>query len=532
MARPNNFYQNQTGIRPPNQNVVPINLQRNHPHGLDFDKNVLSHRLSKITGEAIQELGRKGIGKKCKQKYSLCDYQAAIKDPQLRACIELKKLRSGGILGQYTHPIPKIQAWVRSILDDMTGTIEDLVSRSAIAPYYGFFTAEIIFKPRRNGYRTEWVLKEFIYHDVVSTGLAGNKYGVTHVIDKSNSPHAWIPVDKCLYIAHDVDNSRNPFGVPSAESAMPYIKARQALISQWLIAGKNHSMGLLVGKASSQNTVTLFDSAGKPMKGKDGQTMMVSSVDYLRRQLSELEDKNYLATELDNDVHWMSLPVDAGFYDQALRFLDKKILLSQNIPSMTFEESAAGLGSATPAMQQMILLDSQIHAAVASVKDQIIEKVIKKMIKFNKRIDPEVGYGDFSMNPNLDPQTASLKTQNLLFAMQSGVISQNDTGATNALRDLLSLPKLEEKEYLETIKKSAEIQAMQQSVMLEAQQNFAGEQQQGQQQQQAQGQGQEQQQQGQEEEGQQQQAQEQQVQQQQAQGKKKRKKGKSQEEEG
>jgi len=123
-------------------------------------------------------------------------------------------------------------------------------------------------------------------------------------------------------------------------------------------------------------------------------------------------------------------------------------------------------------LQQMILLDSQIYAAVSSVKDQIIEKVIKKMIKFNKRIDPEVGYGDFSMNPNLDPQTASLKTQNLLYAMTSGIISQNDQGATNALRDLLSLPKLEEKEYLETIRKGAEIQAMQQQMMAEAEQDF------------------------------------------------------------
>lgn len=45
---------------------------------------------------------------------------------------------------------------------------------------------------------------------------------------------------------------------------------------------------------------------------------------------------------------------------------------------------------------------------------------------------------------------------------------------------LLALPKLEEKEYLETIKKSAEIQAMQQQVMAEAEASMQQEQQESQ----------------------------------------------------
>jgi hypothetical protein len=435
---------------------------------LDFDKETYSHRLSQVTGEAVQELSRKVGQKGRRSKYSYKDYQQALLDPQLRACIELKKLRSGGILGLYNHKVPALQEWVRSILSDMSGTIEDLVARSAIAPYYGLFTAEIVFRNRRSGFRNEWVLREFIYHNVVTTGLAGNKYGVTHVIDKSSSPHAWIPVEKCIYVANDLDNSRNPFGTPSAEAAMPYIKSRQALISQWLIAGKNHAMGLLVGKASSQNTVPLLDNRGKAVT-ENGNQIRVSAVKHLERQLQQLEDKNFIATELQNELNWMGLPVDSNFFNMALMYLDKKILLTQNIPSMTFEESSAGLGSSTPALQQMILMDAQISASVRSVKDQILEKVIKKMLKLNKNVTPEVGYGDFSINPNTDPQTASLKTQNLLYAMSSGVINSNDSGANNAVREMLGLPKLEEQEYLDTLIKSAEIQAMQQQLLMDSQ---------------------------------------------------------------
>lgn len=444
-----------------------VSLNSNRVKKLDFDKGTYSHRLSQVTGEAVQELSRR-VGRKGKRgKYSFADYQNALTDPQLRACIELKKLRSGGILGQYTHKDPGIQAWIRTVLNDMSGTIEDLIARSAIAPYYGIFTAEIVFRNRHSGFRNEWVLKEFIHHDVATTGLAGNKYGVTHVIDKSNSPHAWIPVDKCIYVVSDLDNSRNPFGNPSAEAAMPYIKARQALISQWLIAGKNHAMGLLIGKASSQDTVALTDNQGKPVM-QDGSQLRVSAVNYLRKQFEQLEDKNFLTTELNNDVQWMPLPVDGNFFNSAMAYLDKKILLSQNIPSMTFEESSAGLGSTTPALQQMMLMDAQISAAVRSVKDQILEKVIKKMLRMNHRVTPETGYGDFTINPNTDPQAASMKTQNLIYAMSSGIINTNDTAAVNALRDSLGLPKIDEKEYIDTLIKSAEIQAMQQQVLAEA----------------------------------------------------------------
>ena len=461
------------------------NLSRVAPNRLNFDSQSLSHRLSQVTGEAVQELGGRFYSKgKKRVKYSLRDYQKALNDPQLRACIELKKLRSGGILGHYTHPDANLQAWVRSVLDDMSGTIEDLVARCAIAPYYGFFTPVILFTYRRSGLRNEWVLKEFIYHDTVTTGLAGNKYGVTHVIDKSNTPHQWIPIDKCIYTANDLDNSRNPFGIPSAEAAMPYIKAKQALISQWLIAGKNHSMGLLVGKASSQNTVTMLDNYGKPVTDK-GKQVRVSSVNYLRKQFEELEDKNFLTTELDNEINWMPLPVDANFFNSAMAYLDKKILLTQNVPSLMFEEGSGQLGTATPALQQMLLMDTQIASAVRSVKDQILEKVIKKMLKLNKNVTGDIGYGDFTLNPNTDPQTASMKVQNLLYAMSMGIINQNDTGAVNALRDLLGLPKQDEKEYLNNITKGAEIQAMQQKIMMEAELEM----QQSQQSQQSQGEG-------------------------------------------
>ena len=450
-----------------NNNVVPLNTSRVISTATDFDKNAYSHRLNNITGDAVQELSKKVRRKGKRSKYTYRDYQQALYDPVLRACIELKKLRSGGMLGQYTHSVPKIQEWVRGVLEDMKGTIEDLVARASISPYYGFFTAEIVFQNRRIGFRNEWILKEFIYHDAVTTGLAGNKYGVTHVLDKSSTPHVWIPIEKCLHVFNDLDNSRNPFGTPSAEAVMPYIKARQALISQWLVAGKNHAMGLLVGKASSQNTVTLLDNTGKPITNQ-GKQVRVSSVNYLKKQFEELQDKNFLTTEIENEINWMPLPVDANFFQAAMQYLDRKILLSQNIPSLVFEEGSGSLGSATPALQQMILLDAQIESAVKTVKDQIREKVIKKMLKLNFNIDPSVGYGDFGINPNTDPQTASLKTQNLLHAMTSGIINNNDSAANNALRENLGLPKIEEKEMLETILKSAQLQAQQQRIMMEA----------------------------------------------------------------
>jgi hypothetical protein len=95
------------------------------------------------------------------------------------------------------------------------------------------------------------------------------------------------------------------------------------------------------------------------------------------------------------------------------------------------------------------------------------------MLKLNFNIDAKTGYGDFTINPSIDPQAAMMKTQNLLYAMTSGVISNNDLAAINALRDTLDLPPQEEKEYLESLLKSSQIQAEQQRIAMESEQQMA-----------------------------------------------------------
>ena len=426
----------------------------------------LSHKLSEVTGEAIQEIGNR----KKQGKYKLTDYQKAlVSEPQLRASVELKRLRGSAMLGKYTHSMPAIQDWVRGVLEDMDGTIEDLVSRGMIASYFGFFTAEIVYRSGNSRFRPTWTLREFVYHDPVTTSLAGNKYGVSHVIDRSNTPHVWIPIKNCIYVTADLDNSRNPYGTPSALAAMPYVKAKQALLSAWLTAGKNHASGLLIGKASSQHTVSLLGANGQPMKKADGSPMVISAVENLARQFETLDEKNFMATDLENQIQFMNLPVDSGFYQSALQYVDKKILLSQNLPSLIFDEGTGSLGNATPAIQQMIMLDAQIAEIAKKVKDQILEKVIKPLLQFNFGITAKQGYGEFASNPVLDPNTAVQKTQTLLQSMSMGVIPQTDSSAVNMVRDLLGLPKVDESQQLEEIKKAAEIQAMQQSEVMKAQ---------------------------------------------------------------
>lgn len=434
-------------------------------------------QITRVTSDLVQEINFSD------KKYKLDDYAELLENEEvINAILEVKILRAAASLGKYAHPKDEATQWILGNFSDMKGDLNNVVGRLATASYFGFNAGEIVFNDKVPGYRNEWRLGGINVLDVLKTSFAGTRRGVTHIIDKSHPElgkvcldtngnkykKGWIPIAKCLHISTG-SLGGDPFGKALARRAMPYWKAKKILLSEWVVAGKNQSAGLLLGFTDSNDTVTLLGPDGQPARRGDGSIATISAVQNMVKAIERLDETNFLITDLKNRLQWQPMSVDSGFFQTVLQYIDRKLLLTQLAPSLTFDEGSGQFGNTSVAMVQKTMLDSQIASIVTQIKDQIIEKVVKPLLQWNFGYTSKDGWGDFEVDASGDPNSSAMKAQMLMGAMAQQIVPTSDPQAMNALRELLGLPHQKESDMLEAVQKSVQLQVMQQQMMQQAQ---------------------------------------------------------------
>jgi hypothetical protein len=370
------------------------------------------------------------------------------------------------------HSNPDITDWVRGNFEDMEGTLQEAVYDLALSCLIGFADCEINWKPSAPGFKSQWRLKSLQTINPEKIGYAGTRRGITYVIDKSHPAPGnranWIPIGKVIHVdfgSHD----GSPWGDALAEIAKPYIKAKQTLLSEWIVAGRNQSSGLMIGLADSTQSVALLDHTGNPLKNPDGTPRVVSAIQQLATQFEKLDNTNFLVTDKQNEVRWQPMSADSAFFMQALQYLDTKILLSQLIPKLTFDEGSSQFGNTSIAMMQKTLLDSQLIQITKKIQDQIIEKVIRPLLVFNFGLTAKDGWGSFTVDVSADQSQAQTRLGMLTQVVASQIIPAIDPGVVDSVRKLLDLPPQSGYESLEILERAAHVQGMQQKIVLQAQ---------------------------------------------------------------
>jgi len=424
-------------------------------------------KLSFLTSEVIQEFQRKG-------KHSISELLKTRElDEGVAASIALMQLRVMARLGNYTHPIPEIKKWVRGNFADMEGTLAETVHHLALAPWIGSTDAEINPVATVRQGKKEWRLKGLQPISPDKVKYAGSRrLGLTHVIDMSHPNPSnrcnWIPVSKVLHVdLGSFDGS--PYGYALARNIMPYVKAKQVLMTEWIVAGRNQSSGLLIGKADSNQSVSLLDRSGQPLRNPDGTPRIESAVEQLTKQLEKLDSTNFLVTDPQNNVMWQPMSVDSGFFQQAIQYVDGAILLGLGIPKLTFNEGSGQFGNTSVAMVQKTMLDTRLGIIADKIEDQIIERVIRPLLVFNFGLTAEDGWGNFEADVSSDPIMAQSQLQMLMQAVAMQVIPATDPTVMDSIRQLLKLPSVSEEDALGNIRRAADIQALQQSTVMKAQ---------------------------------------------------------------
>ena len=417
--------------------------------------------IHRLTNDTIQTLGWPD------KKYSIRDFETALKTNVILSSVcELKALRSSLTLGQYVHPNKAIQDWVRGVFEDMEGSLYDIAGRASIASYYGFWCAEIVWSNREPGHRWEWRCKAIEPLDLHKVKFRGNKYGLKEIEYNAGGEIRRIPlskdspfVNKAIVITSGALDIRNePYGIGLARRALPYVKALDLLMAEWVVAGRNQSQGLLIGKADSAKTVHLNGPDGKPIM-QGGKPQVMSAVHQLAQEMEQVDGRGFLVTDLENQIQHQPWQIDANFYSTAIEKIKRFLMLSQIAPALTFEEGmSSSLGTAGIAEQTRLTLDAVIRSINTRLQNAIIENIVRPMLVVNFGITARQGWGSFEVDSEADPSHASTVVNNIISAISSQVISATDTSAVNRVRKMLGLPPQTEKEILAEVQRGIVIE--------------------------------------------------------------------------
>lgn len=436
--------------------LQPI-LKKQHRPEIGAIANV----IARLTNHIIQELGWED------KKYKPEDYDNIIKtDPLLNACAELKSRIWSRSFGEYTYKVAEIQEWMRMTFADMRGTPGKVARKASRFDYNGFWAGEIIWDTDRSFWRVTSVNTLTTKH----CKFEGTRNGLTGLRYRGGDREVVLPMDdrnpirnKVIWLANDL-LTEDPYGVGLARRAVPLVLAKNILLQEWVLAGKNQASGLLVGKADSTQNVPLLGADGKPMKSSDGGIILQSAVQTLRHEMEQWDSKSFICTDLANQIQWMTMSVDTNFFQTALQWINRQILLSQNAPSLTFEEGmSASLGTAGVSEAQNNILNIFAASGLEEFRDAFVETIVRPMLMVNFGITAQEGWGSFEVEETTltDPNAKTTALNNLMTPVLNQIVPASDIGLVNKVRGLVGLPQQTEQDFLAQIQKSAIVQQIQ-----------------------------------------------------------------------
>jgi hypothetical protein len=393
----------------------------------------LTSKITGLTNGVIQELNNPN-------KHTIKDYEEVLRNPWAKACVQLKALRATVSIGEYQHSNKDIQKFIKENIENMNGSLPDIVGRLCSAMPFGHSVAEIGFRKSKSFRKIKYRLDGINVLDPKRVRYAGHYGAISHVKFNDGIREVWIPYNKCLHITNGLVtnyNERTAYGDPECEVAYPFIKLYSVIFSEMAVSAKTLATGILVGLADSDNTVYLYDQYNQPIKDSSGNPIAVNAVQHLAEQLKQLENHSHIVTDKKNQITALQIPAGEQFWSLAINLLKENIMASFITPTMVFNEGSGALGMATVSAKQLSVFDASVEAIVKQIRDQLIEKIFRPLILWN--YGSQENYGTFEVTAVTDPNNESLLINNLMMAFGQGLIPQTDTEAINALRDKLKL---------------------------------------------------------------------------------------------
>lgn len=415
----------------------------------------ISSRLGELTNAVLEDLTEPT------RKYKLKDLVLALEqDPVTYACTQLKSSRAINSFGTYSHENKEIDEWVNAQFEEMNISFSELVGRLSSALPLGFAVCENIFKKNKTAKSFSWELDTFHFLNPEKVKFQVTKGDLSSIKFTESNGEVKIPYWKCTHITNGLSTNfgrKYAYGSPELIRAFPFIKLKQLIFAEMGVSAKTLATGILVGRADSNNVVQLKDEFGRPISDGKGNYLTISAVESLAKQFKMIENHSRIVTDKTNEITTLQVPNGAGFWSMALQLCDEQIMRSLLTPETIWREGSSALGLGALSQTQLSVFDSSIDSINKQIRESLIEKVIKPLIKWN--FGAQKNYGKFEHIIANDPQNEAFIIQNIFSAIGSGILDGQDLEVQNLIRKKLGLNMISPEEKAQTDKMKQEMEA-------------------------------------------------------------------------
>ena len=414
-------------------------------------------------------------------------------DETLSAGVNFMNLAMIARFGQYTHPIPEIQKFVRKALDEMEGSWHESLDEMFSAEWAGFSVTEQVWKfdPDFDGVPA-FVPKKLVTYAPLTLVFAVNRHGdvlpdgiyqyqrfhntfmnsyvyglVNGELDgfrpdlfsaQGDFPYpiriaadltyltVKIPQDHVIHLKGSSTGKFNsPYGKSKFRAIYKNWVSKDAFLKMWLIAADRKGTPLIVGWAKPNDTV--LQQNQKPNHNHEGAKKKLRSDQAMAATFKTIHNSSFIVLpgkkDEDYSVEAIQVQGDMNIFKDAVEYFNKAEMRGLLIPSLVLS-NGDGVGSNALGQEHAKVFNKILDGVSKPYKQGILFQFIRKIIAYNfpEKLWRKHGLGDF-IHEEFDPEVMEKLANIFRTLCETGFMSPEDQNDMNEVRQKMNLkPKM------------------------------------------------------------------------------------------
>lgn len=390
--------------------------------------------------------------------------------------------------GDYTHPVPEIEQFVRRAIDQMEGSWHETLDEMLSAEWAGFSLTEQVWQFVRDfDGAPAFVPKKLVTYQPLTIVFAVNRhgeilpdgvyqyqrfhntffqsyiYGVENDLDGfrpdlfasiGDFPYpiriaadltyltVKIPKDKVIHLkSSSTGKFANPYGRSIFRRIYKNWVMKDAFLKMWLVAADRKGTPLLVGYAAPNDTVLEEARAGQDPSAVKSERSDVA----LNRVMKTIHNSSFITLPGKREetyfIEAIQVTGDMNVFKDGLEYFNKAIMRGLLIPPLVMSGGDGGGNYALGDVHKKIF-NQTVDGKVKVYKQGVLDQWVRKIIAYNfpKSMWEKHGYGDFVLE-EVDTEVMEALSRIYDTLTTAGYMGPDEQADMDAVREKMNLPK-------------------------------------------------------------------------------------------
>lgn len=350
-------------------------------------------------------------------------------DETLASGVEFVVMAALARLGEYSHPKPSIQKFVRKALEAMDGSWTEAVAEILTAIPFGFSVTEQIWRFDGSAVTLDHLQTLHpgsITFDLATDGPRKNRLSRVWQWWRAHN-EVELPIPKCIIYSHR-KRFGNPYGKSRFRSCYKDWFLKDVMLKCWGITMERYGSPHAVAKTTNSGTIEFNGKTYQPLE-------------YAMQALKALAANGSIAVDENTEVELFQAARSVGNdFEGIVAYCNKMMYRALLLPSL-IADHGGGTGSYSLGQKHFDLFVLMLEKLLDDLIEQLIEQLVRRLIEFN--FGPQDDYGTFLVE---EFQTDDLKLVSECFTnlVNAGIIRPELAADLNEMRERVGFPALEE----------------------------------------------------------------------------------------